>query len=531
MRISRFKQLARVAWGFHKYLKRPLTLQKALDDIKIRMDNRERNFLGIAKQLIYENQYSPYRKLLLWAGCRYGDLEDSVRYKGVEKTLDKLRDEGVYLTLEEFKSKIPVYRQGLTIEAGERDFDNPFLMGKAIEGSTSASRSRGIRVMYDWDFLTEEAANELILCEIHGLSNVPLALWLPGLPAISGIHNLLMNVKFRKPPERWFSHLGAETSQPSLKDRLFLEYIFWYCRRFGLSVPKPKFTTINNALKVAEWMGKTRRNKGTCTVRTYTSSAVRIARSAVEKDIEIAGCTIFTGGEPLTEMRRRFIESSGVKVFPRYVATETGLIGASCGNGSYPDDMHVYLDRLAIIQRDRKTVIRGHDINSFLFTSLSLNAGKILLNTEIGDFGSLTVRPCRCLFGEMGMNVHIRNVRSHDKLTGEGMTLLGSDLDDIVGKLIEKAGGSPDDYQFRESHDSGGLSKLIIAINPEIKNLNEEDFIDAVMKGLRNKSPGSTITSQLWEQAGTFRVVRAYPEMTMGNKMMPIIKDPGGPEQ
>ncbi|MBE0425201.1 MAG: hypothetical protein IBX72_00955 [Nitrospirae bacterium] len=529
MQISRIRQLALITWGFHNYLRRPLTLEHAIDDVRHRMDNREKNFLSIAKNIIYGNKYSPYRKLLLWAGCDYGDLEDSVRHEGIEKTLEKLRDEGVYLTLEEFKSKIPVCRNGLTFETTEPDFDNPFLMGKSIQASTSGSRSKGTRVMYDWDFIAEEAASELILYETHGLTALPLALWLPGLPAISGIHNLLMNIKFRRPPEKWFSHLGSGMIRPSLRNRFAMQYISWVCRMFGLSAPPIELAGIGDAVKVAEWMEKAKRSKGKCVVRTYTSSAVRVVQAAIDRGIDIGGNVIFTGGEPLTERRLGFMESAGVNAFPRYVATESGLIGASCANRTPPDEMHVYLDRLAVIQMQRRTNIGEHNINSFLFTSLLSTTGKVLLNTEIGDFGRLEVKPCSCLFGELGMNVHISEVRSYDKLTGEGMTLLGSDLDDIIAGLIEDAGGCPDDYQFWEKQDDKGLCNLIIAVSPEVRNLNENNFKNVLLDKLRGRSSGAGITSELWKQADTLQVVRAYPEMSKGFKKLPIIKSPKNP--
>jgi len=526
MQVSRIKQLARIAWGLGNYLKAPMTIEKAKIDIKKRMDNRHSNFLALAKKLIYENQHSPYLKLLLWAGCEYKDLEDSIRHQGVENTLEKLRDEGVYITLEEFKGKVPIRRNGLTFEICQTDFDNPFLMGKSIQGTTSGSRSSGTRVMYDWDFFTEEATNELMLYETHGLLNAPLVLWLPGLPSISGIHNLLVNIKFRRPPEKWFSHLDDGMVGNSLKNRLSIEYLVWCCRMFGLRAPRPEFTDIHSATKVAEWMERTKKNKGISVVITFTSSAVHIVQAATEQGIDISGSVIFTGGEPLTEGRYTFIESAGVKVFPRYTATETGIIGASCGNRNCPDDMHVYTDRLAIIQRLRKTVVGGYSVNTYLFTSLSPNTGKVLLNTEIGDFGRLNIKPCRCLLGDLGMDVHISEVRSYDKLTGEGMTLLGSELNDIVGEMIEKAGGGPDDYQFWEAQDSRGLNKLIIAISPEIRNLDEKDFIDSILKKLKSKDIGSNIASQIWRQADTLQVVRAHPKLTKGHKMLTIMKEP-----
>jgi hypothetical protein len=525
MRISRIKQLARIGWDFNNYIRAPMTLEQAVDGIKKRLDNRESNFLTFADKLIYGNKYSPYRKLLFRAGCEYKDLEQSVRNQGLEKTLEKLRDEGVYVTLEEFKSKAPICRNGLTFETRQTDFDNPYLMGKSIQGATSGSRSKGTRVMYDLDFITEEAANELTLFENHGLSNSQLAFWLPSLPSISGIINLLISIKLRRPPTKWFSHLDSRIVNQSLKNRLAIEYIVWCCRVYGLSIPRPEFTDIRSAAKVADWIAKNKDNKSKKVVMTYASSAVRIVKAAMDKGIDISGSVIFTGGEPLTEKRCNYIESASVNAFPRYASAEAGLIGASCEQRNSPDDMHIYTDRLTIIQRNRKTIIEGYEVNSFLFTSLSSNVGKVLLNTEIGDFGNLSVKQCSCLFGKLGMNLRVSEVRSHDKLTGEGMTLLGSELYDIVGKMIANAGGGPDDYQFWESHDNKGLSKLVIAISPEIHNLNENDFVVAILERLKSKDTGSHIASQIWKQADTLRVVRAHPKLTKGYKMLPFIKE------
>ncbi len=485
------------------------------------MDNRELNFLSVAKKLIYGNQYSPYRKLLLWAGCEYEDLEDSIRHNGLEKTLEILRDEGVYLTLEEFKSKKPICRRGLTIETHETDFDNPCLMGQTIEASTSGSRSR---VMYDWNFIEEEAANEMILYEVYGILDSHLAQWLPGLPAISGIHNLLINLKFRRPPERWFSQLESDVS---VVNKATLKYIYWLCRLHGLFVPRPEFTSLDDALKVAEWIKRTIDIKGKCVLRTYTSSAVRVVKAAMAKNIDITDSIIFVGGEPLTKERYKFFESSGVKAFPRYVVTETGLIGASCGCRSYHDEMHLYLDRLAVIQKMRNTDIGGYSVNSFLFTTLSVNTGKVLLNVEIGDFGYLEHRHCNCLFGNLGMDVHISNVLSYDKLTSEGMTLLGSEFDEMVCELVVKAGGTPDDYQFWEIQDINDHSRLIIAISPDIENFNEKEFSDTLLRRLYKKNKGTKITASIWHQAGTFKVIRAYPEVTKGFKKLQIINKQG----
>ena len=502
-------------------MKNPLSRESAIQEIQKRVESRDLFFLNLARKLIYEVQQSPYRKLLVWAKCEYADLEKSVQSKGLESTLEALRKEGVYLTLEEFKSQTPIVRNGLTIETSETDFDNPNVFGRSIEGSTSGSRSKRTRVLYDWDFLAEEAANEMLLFDVHGLTDTPCAFWLPALPSISGIHNLLVHLRFRKPPVKWFSQLPGNT-----QSRLTMQYIRWCSNRFGVSVPRPQFTEMNHAERVARWMEKERKEKGSCVVKTFASSAIRIVQAALEKGIDINGSVMFTGGEPLTERRSRYFQSAGVRAFPRYVATETGWIGAGCGRGEDPDSMHIYTDRLALIQYNRTTRVGGHNVQSFLFSTLSCNTGKILLNTELGDFGKMKFESCDCLFGKLGMNVRVSEVRSFDKYTGEGMTLLGTILDEVIGELVEAAGGGPDDYQFWENQESDGFTKLTIAVSPSVPGLDEKQFTNAILSKLKGRTPGASIASEFWKQAGTLQIVRAQPEISHGFKMLPIIKQP-----
>ncbi len=59
--------------------------------------------LAVLKRAVYENERSPYLKLLRLAGCGYGDVESLVKADGIEPTLHKLREKGVYISFEEFK--------------------------------------------------------------------------------------------------------------------------------------------------------------------------------------------------------------------------------------------------------------------------------------------------------------------------------------------------------------------------------------------------------------------------------------------
>ena len=220
MRISQIHRELKVALGFLPYLRRPLLRDQAIQEIKLRIENKEKRFLEACKKLIYDNPQSPYSKLLSSVDCHYSDLEKSIRSIGLQASLETLRDDGVYLTREEFKSQIPICRNGLTIETRESDFDNPRLLPEGIRASTSGTTSTPTRMLYDWAFISEESANEMLLYETHGLSNAPSAFWLPSLPSISGIHNLLMHLRFRKPPDKWFSQL-----QPDFKSRAKMQYV------------------------------------------------------------------------------------------------------------------------------------------------------------------------------------------------------------------------------------------------------------------------------------------------------------------
>ena len=505
MTLARAAQLARMAAGFRAFAGTALTREGAISFVRRQMAEREDRFVTLARRLVYECPSSPYRRLLLWAGCGPGDLEGSVRRNGLERTLERLRDAGVRLSLEEFKSRAPICRPGLSIETCESDFDNPLLGAHRVEGHTSGSRGRSTRVAYDWEFVTEESAHELLLYDIHGVLDAPLALWYPVPPGIAGIHNLLMSVKLGRVPEAWFSH--TPTDAMPLEGRLATSLIRWQC-----GAPAPERADLSHADRVVSWLAAARARGVPGVVRTYGSSAVRIAQSALESGADIGGSVIFAGGEPLTEERRRFIESAGAQVFPRYVATESGVVAAACPHRDGADDMHVYQDRLAVTEAG----------GALFYTSLTAHAGKILFNTELGDRAELTAKPCRCLFGELGFDVHVAKVRSNERLTIEGMTLPVSELHDAVGAALEAAGGRPDSWQLSQARGGGGPDRLVIAISPDVQNLDEQRFVDAILAGLGRGGPGSALAAALWRQASTIQIVRERPRASSGQKILAV---------
>ncbi len=180
-RASQIVMYWRLAWGLRKFLKEPITLGQARQIIKQGLANREINLLSMVKRAIYENEASPYLKLLKLAGCEYGDFERMVRSDGIELTLEKLREEGVYLSFEEFKKGKEVVRGGKTFQFKESEFDNTFLV-RHLEVRSGASRSTGTRATVDLHRYYHNAAHYHAAFAAHDIWGSPIAVWRPILP-------------------------------------------------------------------------------------------------------------------------------------------------------------------------------------------------------------------------------------------------------------------------------------------------------------------------------------------------------------
>jgi len=155
--IDAAKMYWRFAWELRKFLKEPVTVEQARKVVKERLENREQNLLTVVKKAVYENNNSPYLKLLKLAGCEYEDFERMVKTDGIEPALKKLCQEGVYISIEEFKGKKEVSRGGKIFQFKTSDFDNPFLSGH-FQTRSGGSRSAGTRTIYDFDYFTEHYA-------------------------------------------------------------------------------------------------------------------------------------------------------------------------------------------------------------------------------------------------------------------------------------------------------------------------------------------------------------------------------------
>jgi hypothetical protein len=140
------------------------------------------------------------------------------------------------------------------------------------------------------------------------------------------------------------------------------------------------------------------------------------------------------------------------------------------------------------------------------------------------DFGVIERdRSCGCPLHEAGYTEHIRHVRSYRKLTGEGVTLIGSDMVRILEEVLPaRFGGTPLDYQLAEEEDAQGFTRLSLVVSPRVAVADERAVVDAVMAELARGRDGADGARAFWTQASTLRVKRADPVWTGRGKMMSL---------
>ena len=73
-----------------------------------------------------------------------------------------------------------------------------------------------------------------------------------------------------------------------------------------------------------------------------------------------------------------------------------------------------------------------------------------------------------------GLTTHLSTIRSFEKLTGEGVTVAGAHLLQVVEELFRpRFGGSSIDYQLVEQEDDRSLPRIVLRIHPRVGAVDE----------------------------------------------------------
>jgi hypothetical protein len=511
----------RFARGLREFLRRPISVAEAQAIVCRRLAQREDSFLNMVERGVYEHPSSPYRLLLRQAGCELGDLRDLVHTRGLEGALRSLHDAGVYVTFEEFKGHAPIVRGGQVIEAGASAFDNPHL-GRYYEVESGGTTGAGTRTALDLDQLAATAVNTILAYDAHGVLRVPTVMWYGILPASAGLASVLHSARIGATPEKWLSPITADDLRPSVKNRLATGFVVAAGRLAGARLPWPELGSLDG-VAVARWAHARVRAHGACLIRTSVSLALRVANAARAEGLDLTGATFLGGAEPPTPAKVRGITASGARYVPNYFITEAGAVGMGCAQPVDGSDVHFYRDSLALIQCPRHVPGTALTVDAFSFTSLLPSASKLLLNVEMDDYGVVEERACGCPLERHGLTQHLREIRSFRKLTGEGMTLVGTEMVHILEDVLPaRFGGSPLDYQLVEEEDPDGFTRLSLLVSPRVRIDDEQQVIDTVLEALGRGSVAADLARALWAKARTLRVVRAEPIWTARGKLMPL---------
>ncbi len=508
----------RIAMGLARFLGTSLTLEQSQELLKRRMDAREARFLGVLARYVYGHPQSPYLPLLRAAGCEYGDLQAMVRQRGVEGTLERLRDEGVYLSFEEFKGRVDVVRGGYTLRFADRDFDNPAGL-PSLMIRTGATRSVGSPVNVSLENIAEAIVPHFHILLGPVRPRDPLILWLAGFPSGAGIAYWLALAKMRRPARHWFTMTDPRGPLLTPRHRALPAIARFLSRRWGMKLPAPTYVPVPAPGRVLDALLAARRQGEECTLFTSPSAAVRIAALAQAVGETLRGVRIFTVMEPLTPGKAEDIQRAGAVPGSIYGFSEGGVLGVACGQPSTPDDMHLMADCFALILNRRQVSGIG-ELQSFMLTALHDFPRKVLLNVEIDDFGDRIVRRCGCAFDALGFHTHLAAVRSFTKLTGEGTMIPGVDCVRILEEVLpQEFGGRSIDYQLLEAEDAHHLTRLFLVVSPTVGQVDERKVLARFTEELHRVQPRGI---RLWLQDDTIRIVRREPVTTAQGKLLPV---------
>lgn len=519
---SELRAFAGFLAGLPRLVRIRMTVPQALAIVQERLRHRERNFLSVVERGAYGNPRSPYRALLAMAGCTLGDLRALVASDGLEGALMRLRRDGVYVRFEEFKGLEPIVRGSLTIHAVPSDFDN-VTSARYYTTTTGGSTGVGRRVLLDLGHLEASLPSRIMVRHAQGITGIPAASW-SDLPPGGGLKAVLLQAAAGEPALDWFTARALNERAVPRRYRLATHAALTVARVAGAKVAWPRHVPFDQAIVLARWAREQVQRVGACTIHASVSRILRIAIAATEAGVDLTGAVLRGGGEPPTTAKVAQIVRTGATFHSSYAFTEAGSVGSSCLRAEGPNDQHFMRDQLAMIQASRPVPGFDLDVPAFCFTSLLPSAPKLLLNVESDDYGTVDTRPCGCLWETLGFREHILDIRSFRKLTGEGVTLVGSDMERILDEhLPARFGGTPLDYQFVEEEDERGFTRLTLRVSPTIALGDDTAIVEFVLQALARTSVAGALAQDSWRQAGTLRIRREVPVLTARGKLMPLV--------
>jgi phenylacetate-coenzyme A ligase PaaK-like adenylate-forming protein len=506
------------ALALRGFAKNTVTETEVRNTIRKQIENREDNFIRMLKTNVFDYSRSPYLDLFKAAKLGHSDVERMVAQQGLETTLEELYDANVYVTFEEFKGRVPLKRGTVERQLDASDFDNINLNPILVEQS-SGSTGKPTRTKMDLDHIAQIAKHVALEYNVNGDYSSTVMRWAGLLPseAQSALHHAHMG----KVVERWFSSNRRNEANIGWGNTILTYLLVVFGRLNGMKFPFPEYVPIDAPLPIAEALAEGVQRSGAVVIWSTVSKCVRISVAANSHGIDLSGVTFIGVGEPSTPAKVAVIQLSGARHIAHYGSTETGTIGLACGNSVDENDVHLMSNNLALIQRP--TQVFDQIVDAFHFTTLLPTNPKMLINVQLDDFGIVEERDCGCPLYQMGMTRHIRKASSYRKLTGEGVTLVGSDMVHILEHVLPaQFGGSLLDYQLVEEENEQGFTKLVLVVDPSVPIQDENALKDTFLDAMRNSMPSVRVAQVDYRKGDVVTIRRAKPFVTSRGKYFPI---------
>jgi phenylacetate-coenzyme A ligase PaaK-like adenylate-forming protein len=508
------------AFRLRGFLQNPVSIEDVKATFIQQSANREENFIKTLKSNVFDFPRSPYLALFKAARLAHSDIEKMISQQGFEQTLEELYDAGIYITFEEFKGRIPIKRGNIELEPDQSDFDsldvNPVMLGQ-----TGGSSGKPTRTKMDLDYIALMAKNIALSYDIYGIFDSPKLMWFGLLPDNTGALVTLTTAHIDNVIKRWFSPIRNNESNYG-SYYILLTYLMIILERFyGLQTPFPEHVPLDKPLPIAKALAETIQKHSSACLHAQTSKCVRVAVEAQQHNIDLSGVTFYGGGEPITLTKLATIEASGARFITHYGSTEAGTIGLACTNSTWVDDVHFMNNSLAMIQRPKQ--ICDQTVDAFHFTSLLSTNPKMLINVQSDDFGIVEERDCGCPLHQLGFTTHIHQIGSFRKLTGEGVTLIGSDMVHILEHVLpSQFGGSLLDYQLVEEENEQGFTKLMLYVDPSVPIKDETVLLEAFLDAMKQSAPSVRLAQAEYRTGDVVTIRREKPFVTNRGKYFPI---------
>lgn len=134
------------------------------------------------------------------------------------------------------------------------------------------------------------------------------------------------------------------------------------------------------------------------------------------------------------------------------------------------------------------------------------------------DSGVLGTADCGCPMQQMGFTQQLDDIYSFGKLTGQGITLLGSNVLELIERTLpQRFGGVSTDYQLVE-RDEQAQTVTELRVNPRLQPGSTEEVQTFFLSEVK-KTWGGSLTYRQWSATEGLRVVLEEPFVSGDRKI------------